>query len=85
MCPISGENWNNGTNAGVWTLNLNNDRDNSNDNIGFRSDSLSPRKLQNYGGIKGDAFRRVVSSTAKSTQPRVSGRANYISFEGQAV
>lgn len=40
LCAISGGNWNNGSNAGVWALNLNNDRGNSNNNIGFRSDSL---------------------------------------------
>lgn len=40
LCVISGGNWNNGSNAGVWTLNLNNVRGNSNNNIGFRADSL---------------------------------------------
>lgn len=43
MCPISGGNWNNSANAGVWNLNWNNGRGNSNDNIGFRSDSGLPR------------------------------------------
>jgi len=38
MCLISGGNWNNTTNAGVWNLNLNNNRGNSNDNVGFRAD-----------------------------------------------
>lgn len=40
LCVISGGNWNNGANAGVWALNLNNVRGNSNDNVGFRSDSV---------------------------------------------
>ncbi len=40
LCVISGGNWNNGSNAGVWTLNLNNVRGNSNNNVGFRADSL---------------------------------------------
>lgn len=35
--PIAGGNWNNGANAGVFNLNLNNARSNSNSNIGFRS------------------------------------------------
>lgn len=43
LCAISGGNWNNGSNAGVWALNLNNARGNSNNNIGFRADS-SPGK-----------------------------------------
>ncbi len=33
-------NWNNGSNAGVWGLNLNNNRTNSNNNVGFRADSF---------------------------------------------
>jgi len=34
--PIRGGNWNNGTNAGLGALNLNNPRSNANSNIGFR-------------------------------------------------
>ncbi|NCC35269.1 MAG: hypothetical protein EOM24_25150 [Chloroflexia bacterium] len=37
MCLISGGNWNNTSNAGVWALNLNNNRTNSNDNVGLRA------------------------------------------------
>ena len=40
LCVISGGNWDNGSNAGVWALNLNNVRGNSNNNIGFRADPL---------------------------------------------
>lgn len=40
LCVISGGNWNNGSNAGVWALNLNNVRGNSNNNVGFRADPL---------------------------------------------
>jgi hypothetical protein len=39
--PDRGGNWNNGTNAGVFALNLNNARSNSNNNRGFRSALLS--------------------------------------------
>lgn len=74
MCPISGGNWNNSSNAGVWTLNLNNARSNSNDNVGFRADSASPHAPQGDGGAKGDAFRRVAQPTAKSVCIRNSGR-----------
>jgi len=67
MCPIVGGNWNNDTNAGVWTLNLNNARGNSNNNVGCRADSVKPRNLlYRYGGAKGDAFRHVVYAAAKS-------------------
>lgn len=34
--PLRGGNWNNGSNAGLGMLNLNNGRSNSNNNIGFR-------------------------------------------------
>ena len=35
--PIAGGNWNNGSNAGVFELNVNNRRSNADSNIGFRS------------------------------------------------
>ena len=35
--PNRGGNWNNGFKAGVFQLNLNNERSNSNNSIGFRS------------------------------------------------
>jgi hypothetical protein len=75
MCPISGGNWNNASNAGVWALNLNNVRGNSNNNVGFRADSVSPRKRQRYGGTEGDAFRHAASAAAKSACRRHSSSA----------
>lgn len=81
MCPISGGNWNNAGNAGVWAFNLNNERSNSNYNIGFRSDS-NPRIVKTNGGIKGGAFRQ--SLAAKSVYHFVSGRAA-CSLERQGV
>ena len=39
-CVNSVGNWNNAGNAGVWAVNLNNSRSNSNNNYGFRSDSM---------------------------------------------
>ena len=38
MLPYRGGNWNNGDDAGLFALNLNNPRSNSNTNIGFRPD-----------------------------------------------
>jgi hypothetical protein len=79
MCPIVGGTWNNGANAGVWALNLNNVRGNSNDNVGCRADSVSPRIPQGNGGTKGEAFRRAVRAVrvgctaAKSECRRLSG------------
>lgn len=66
MCPIVGGNWNNGVNAGVWALNLNNSRGNANNNVGFRADSIPrPRTRRREGGIKGDVFR-LAGTAAKS-------------------
>ena len=81
MAPISGGNWNNSSNAGVWALNLNNSRTNSNNNIGFRSDSVSPRTGQPDGGTKGDVFRHF---GAKSVFRCLSGRPATSRAERQA-
>lgn len=75
MCPIAAGNWNNSSNAGVWALNLNNARGNSNNNVGFRADSKPQRLQLGQSGIKGDAFRRVAQAAAKSAGFRFSGRA----------
>lgn len=80
MCPIVSANWNNGSNAGVWALNLNNVRSNANNNVGGRADSESPRSQSWQGGAKGAAFRRVGTLTAKSVCFCHSGR----SLEGLA-
>lgn len=85
MCPISGGNWNNSSNAGVWTLNLNNVRTNSNNNMGFRADSMPHRSKFDQGGIKGDAFRLAAVTAgeraAKSVGFRDSGR-RHVALEG---
>lgn len=47
--PIRGGNWNNGSNAGLFALNLNNARSNVNSNIGFRPALGDCEKLQGYG------------------------------------
>ena len=42
----SGGNWNNAANAGLFALNLNNERSNANTNIGFRFDFVICRILK---------------------------------------
>lgn len=86
MCPIVGGSWNNTSNAGVWALNLNNTRSNTNNNVGFRADSISPHgSMLDRSGIKGDAFRRVAAAlaTAKSVCFGDSGRPR-VGLEGFA-
>jgi len=82
MAPIMGGNWSDSSNTGVWYLNLNNNRTNSNNNIGFRSDSDSPRTRKLDGGTKGGAFRQA---TAKSVFHILSSRSAYSRFGRQAV
>lgn len=40
LCPIAFGNWNNALNAGPGARNFNNTRGNSNNNVGFASDSV---------------------------------------------
>lgn len=61
--PICGGNWNNGANAGVFNVNLNNPRSNANGNIGFRSalpsksDAAHLMGMQSVPRCKGSYFR----------------------------
>lgn len=48
--PIRGGNWNNGSNAGLGALNLNNTRTNTNNNIGFRP-ALDDARSSNLKGF----------------------------------
>jgi hypothetical protein len=82
MAPLSSGNWNNSSNAGGWYLNLNNNRTNSNNNIGFRSDSDSPRTRQLDGGTKGGVFLQGI---AKSVWHRISSRLAKSYLESQAL
>lgn len=82
MVAIRGGNWNNGANAGVFNLNLNNDRSNSNTNIGARPDFDSPRIWKRNGGTKGDSFRRLC---AKSVFRCFSSSVATSGFESQTT
>lgn len=82
MCPIVSANWNNGSAAGVWALNLNNVRANTNNNVGGRADS-NPHAPRGGSGVKGDAFQRDAQASAKSVGFRLSGRVGN-GLEGQA-
>jgi hypothetical protein len=85
MCPIASGNWNNGSNAGVWTMNWNNSRTNSNDNVGFRSDSDSPHTAKAYSGAKGDVFLYMRISYTKSAAYSISSRCLLKTFESHGV
>lgn len=63
--PIRGGNWNNAAEAGVFNLNCNNTRSNSNTNIGARPDSIPLALPRADGGLKGGAFLRRAQACAK--------------------
>ncbi|PTV94003.1 hypothetical protein C8J27_11054 [Rhodobacter aestuarii] len=63
--PIRGGNWNNGGNAGVFALNLNNPRSNVNASIGFRPALGDCQKSQPQGA----------ASSAPSKGPALLGQA----------
>lgn len=75
--PLRGGNWNNGTNAGVFELNLNNSRALSNDNVGFRSALLSwsdaedLRVFSQYREDKGACFHAERQKIIYLCMPRV--------------
>jgi hypothetical protein len=60
--PIWGGNWNNGANAGLAYLNLNNRRSNSNNNLGLRPALLNVRKCVLTGNIVRTEKRSYVPS-----------------------
>jgi hypothetical protein len=65
----SGGNWNNGSNAGVWTTNLNNYRSNSNNNVGFRSDCRSPSD-SNASNVRGNSGTTGMPLSCAWSNPR---------------
>ncbi|MDO4305768.1 MAG: hypothetical protein Q4C77_02960 [Eubacteriales bacterium] len=75
--PICGGNWNNTSNAGVFYVNLNNTRTNSNSNIGFRSALPSYARtgmFTNYRqceGIKESASAPAFGQEKNGTMPTV--------------
>jgi hypothetical protein len=73
LAPISGGNWNNGSNAGVFALNLNNTSGNSNDNVGFRD---CGHGMTSHGRLPTVDTGRLLSgpcNRAQSEWPRLFG------------
>ena len=56
LALISGMNWTNTANAGVWSFNSNNNRTNSNNNVSLSADSNPPDISNEKTGYEGDAF-----------------------------
>ena len=74
--PICGGNWNNGANAGVFNVNLNNPRSNSNSNIGFRSALLS------YAGLVGRSWTSCQCERIKEPISTLGSNAGEKSSDG---
>lgn len=72
IASIYGDNWNNNTNAGVFTLNLNNNHLNSNNNVDRRDSKAKPETT-----IKVDTGNRGICCPAKSEIIRDGFSSNY--------
>ena len=66
-----GGNWNNGENAGLFYLNGNNPRSNSNTNIGFRSALASFVRAAGYGSA---GTLRQKGYISRPTRPKINAR-----------
>ncbi len=75
MLPIVGGNWNNNANAGVFTVNLNNDSGNSNNNVGVRGLRLKHIRPE----LEFTDFRRAVfkgGNPSCGTMPRINRKGD---------
>lgn len=74
--PYRGGNWNNGGNAGLGALNLNNSRANANTNIGFRLRFRSKlsQKLYRQGGSSSVLIERIPVPRRRAKNNKQSAR-----------
>ena len=75
MLPIVGGNWNNNANAGVFTVNLNNDSGNSNNNVSCRGSRLKHIRPE----LKFTDFRRAVfkgGSLSRGPWPQITKKGD---------
>lgn len=66
--PLRGGNWNNGSNAGLGALNLNNARSNANSNIGFRPALDNARSNHPKGGCQCELEKDAITSAIAETR-----------------
>lgn len=66
--PIRGGNWNNGSNAGLGALNLNNSRSNANNNIGFRPALDNARSTSPKGPCQCSLEKDAITSAIAEIQ-----------------
>jgi len=65
-CVLSGGNWNNYSNAGVWNSNWNNYRSNSNTNVGFRCDCNTSNPKNGKWNYRDVSFLHYAKSTCRA-------------------
>jgi len=63
LCVLSAGNWNNYSNAGVWNVNWNNNRTNSNNNVGFRADCNASNPAMGQWNYRDGRFQHYAKST----------------------
>ena len=69
--PIRGGNWNNGANAGLFNLNLNNERGNYDNNIGFRV-ALIFSRIFKFTNLKVSNKQKEEKTVTKSKRQKYS-------------
>lgn len=79
--PIRGGNWNNGSNAGIGALNLNNSRSNANSNIGFRPALDTARSNRLKGRCQCVLEKDAVTSAIAETKNKAADALAACSFE----
>jgi hypothetical protein len=71
LCVISRGNWNNGSNAGSRNRNLNNNRTNANNNVGFACDSMPYMPYAACADWQRGSLRRALRRNVLQQNPLV--------------
>lgn len=71
LCVISRGNWNNGSNAGCRNRNLNNNRTNANNNVGFACDSMPNAPYAARADWQRGSLRRALRRNVLQQSPLV--------------
>lgn len=76
LCVISRGNWENGSNAGSRNRNLNNNRTNANNNVGFACDSMPNTPYAACADWQRGSLRRALRRNVRQQRPLVAAVAH---------
>lgn len=80
LCVISRGNWNNGSNAGSRNRNLNNNRTNANNNVGFACDSMPNTPDAACADWQRGSLRRALRRNVLQQNPLVTVAGHAVSL-----